>query len=178
MSNGYLYNGYPQYGYGYQSQMQRQGQMANMQMAQPQMPQMPTMPQQPMASGVPFGEVKFVTSEEARSYTLFPNTSALLIDRQNGVAYVKYADGIGQSFMEVFSFSKMQNGAEAPKNAQEATNGFGGIDMSPYITNEQLEAKNYATREDFDILMDKIEELGKKMAQKPTASQKSQGDKQ
>lgn len=178
MNNGYFYGNYPQPPYGYQTQMQRQGQMANMPMQQPQMqPQM--QPQQPMPSSFPFGEVKFVTREEALSHTLFPNTSALLIDRQNRIAYVKQADGLGQSFIQAFSYLTVENPSQEPKNAPQGTTAIGGIDMSPYITNEQLEAKNYATRGDLENVVAKIDELSKKMAQKPnTTTPKTQGDKQ
>ena len=162
MNYGTPYGNYFQYPYGYQNQMQRQGQMANMQMQQMQ-PQMQPM-EQPVMNSVPFREVKFVTSDEAKSYVLFPNTSVLLIDRQNGVAYVKSADNLGQSFTETFHYTKADNASQGQNYSPQGANDFGGIDMSAYITNEQLEHKKYATQDDLDKLSLKIEEMNKKLS--------------
>jgi hypothetical protein len=167
MNYGYPYNAMPQYPYGYQQQMQQRGQMA---MQQPMTPTM-QMPQQamPMQFEPPIREIKFVTSKEAEAYIVMPNSSSLLIDKQEGIAYLKSADVMGQSFMEMYHFSK--NAPQGQINAQETPKAPNPIDLSAYITNEQLEDKNYATREDLAKLSAKIDELRKITQPRPAQPQ-------
>lgn len=167
MNYGYPYNAMPQYPYGYQQQMQQRGQMA---MQQPMTPTM-QMPQQPMPMQFepPIREIKFVTSKEAEAYIVMPNSSSLLIDKQEGIAYLKSADIMGQSFMEMYHFSK--NAPQGQINAQETPKAPNPIDLSSFITNEQLEGKNYATKEDLAKLSAKIDELRKIPQPRPTQPQ-------
>lgn len=153
------YNSMPQYPYGYQQQMQQRGQMASMPMQQPQVQPMV----QPMQFQVepPIREIKFVTSEEAKAYIVMPNSTSLLIDKQQGMAYLKSADMMGQSLMEAYSFNRYA--PEGQNKAQEGSEAPQPIDLSPFITNEQLEGKNYATKSDLEKLALKIDELNKKM---------------
>lgn len=161
MNNNYFngFNNYPQYPYGYQANMQRQGQMFNSQMAQPQPQQMPMQTQQPQTQfEIPLREVKFVTSEEAKAYIVFPNTAVLLIDKQQGLAYLKSADNMGQSFMETFSFKKYEQGQEtALKDTKEEK----PIDLSNFVQKDDL--KVFASLKDYNELFEKVEELNKKI---------------
>ena len=173
MNYGYPYNAMPQFPYGYQQQMQQRGQMA---MQQPMTPTM-QMPQQtiPMQFEPPIREIKFVTSKEAEAYIVMPNSSSLLIDKQEGIAYLKSADNMGQSFMEIYHFSK--NAPQGQINAQETPKALNPIDLSSYITNEQLEGKNYATREDLEKLSAKIDELRKITQPRPAQPQPQTANK-
>lgn len=105
----YNYTPYPNYSpygnYGYQAQMQQRGQMA---MQQPQQPMMMAQPQQmqpPFES--PIQELRFVTSEEAKAFIVMPNSRALLIDKNGGIAHLKSADNMGQSLTKYFKFQEV-----------------------------------------------------------------------
>lgn len=157
------YNNYPQYPQGYQTTMQRQGQMFNNQMPQP-MP-MPMQNQQTQNQfEIPLREVKFVTSEEAKAYIVFPNTASLLIDKQQGLAYLKSADNMGQSFMEAFSFKKYEQGQET---ALQDTKKEEPIDLSSFIKKTDLDTEELVRKGDLDKIMEKsntkYEELNKKV---------------
>lgn len=167
MSNNFFngYGNYPQYPQGYQANMQRQGQMFNNPMPQPQFQPMPMQPQQTQNQfEIPLREVKFVTSEEAKAYIVFPNTASLLIDKQQGLAYLKSADNMGQSFMETFSFKKYEQGQEtALKDTKEEK----PIDLSNYIKKSDLDTLELATKEDLRniplVSREEYEDLKKKV---------------
>lgn len=167
MNYGYPYNAMPQYPYGYQQQMQQRGQMATQQPMTPAM-QMPQQPM-PMQFEPPIREIKFVTSKEAEAYIVMPNSSSLLIDKQEGIAYLKSADIMGQSFMEMYHFSK--NSPQGQINAQETPKASNPIDLSAYITNEQFDKHITATQEEFRKLYAKIDELRKIPQPRPTQPQ-------
>jgi hypothetical protein len=173
MNYGYPYNAMPQYPYGYQQQMQQRGQMA---MQQPITPTM-QMPQQPMPMQFepPIREIKFVTSKEAEAYIVMPNSSSLLIDKQEGIAYLKSADIMGQSFMEMYHFSK--NAPQGQINAQETPKASNPIDLSAYITNEQFDKHMNATQEEFRKLYAKIDELRKIPQPRPAQPQPQTANK-
>lgn len=160
------YMNYPQYGYGYQQQMQQRGQMANMQ--QPIQPriQMPTQPPMPMQYEIPLRETKFVTSEEAKAYIVMPNSASLLIDKQQGIAYLKSADNMGQSFMEIYTFTKY--GENAPKLSRSEETTPQSIDLSSYVKKDEIGAFKFAKMEDLEKLSAKIEQMAKNM---PTQKQ-------
>ena len=104
------YGYYPQYNQMYQNNLQQQ-------VAQVQQP-----------TETPFNEVRFVTSEEAKAYTVYPNRNALLIDKVNKVAYLKSADGLGQSSIKPYKFEEINDKQpEQPK-----------INLEDYVTTEKL----------------------------------------
>ena len=159
------YNNYPQYPYGYQSTMQRQGQMINNQMSQPHPQTLPLQPQQTQNQfEIPLREVKFVTSEEAKAYIVFPNTASLLIDKQQGLAYLKSADNMGQSFIETFSYKKYEQGQETPL---QDTKKEEPIDLSSFIKKTDLDTLELVKKRDLDKIMEtsnkEYEELKKKV---------------
>ena len=86
------YNAMPQYSYGYQANMQRQGQMFNNQMPQPQPMNMPMQPHQPqmqppMQYDMPINYIGYTNLKEAEAHILFPNQKAIFIDKANGMVY-------------------------------------------------------------------------------------------
>jgi hypothetical protein len=176
MSNyGYQpYNGYPQYPYGYQYQMQRQGQMAMQQQMPPQQPV-------PMQYEPPRPDLKFVTSEEAKAYIVMPNSSVLLIDKQGGMAYLKSADQMGQSFTEAYVFQRHTPHAKPQETAQNQTKNEPSIDLSNYATKDDLGAiktltkdditeMGFVSRQDYEKLAQTVEILKKQFAPKPVAT--------
>ena len=69
--------------------------------------------QQYQAQNQYFQDVRFVTPEEAKGYTVMPNAKVLLIDRQNKIATVKVADPMGQSTTQQFKFEAVGEPAQA-----------------------------------------------------------------
>lgn len=145
-NNNPYFNGYTSYPYGYQTQMQRQGQMANM-------------PMQQQTYDVPFREVKFVTSQEAIPYIVMPNSSSLLIDKQNGIAYVKTADTMGQSTTKTYKFEEVSD--KGQETAQKDTKEQNSIDLSQYIKKDEISGLGLATKQEFDDFTTKIENIVK-----------------
>ncbi len=104
------YGYYPQYNQMYPNNLQQQ-------VAQVQQP-----------TETPFNEVRLVTGEEAKAYTVFPNRNALLIDKVNKIAYFKSADSLGQSSMKPYRFEEVdEKQPEQPK-----------INLEDYVTTEKL----------------------------------------
>lgn len=126
-NNPYAQNPYTGYGYsnyGRQPYMQQQ-------MAQPQMQQQGQ--NQPMQYEIPIQDIRFVTSEEAKAFIVMPNSKALLIDKNGGMAHLKTADYMGQSVTQYFKFEQV-NADGAPLKPQEPTP---QIDYSQFVTIKQ-----------------------------------------
>jgi hypothetical protein len=153
------YQSYP-YGNGYGMQnnyMQRPYASQPQQMPQPQ-PQM--QPQMQMTYEVPIQDVRFVTSEEAKAYIVMPNSKALLIDKNGGVAHLKSADNMGQSQTHYFRFEPI-NADGTPIKPQEAT---------PQIDLEAF-GKKFVTVEQYSDLLAQFNQLKEMLQRKPTAQQ-------
>lgn len=145
---------YP-FGAGYQAQPYQP-----MMGGQPYAPQS-VAPQQPFAqTPPPITNVSFTTPDEAKGYILMPNTRALLIDRQGGVAWLKTANSVGESFCQFFKFEEV-NADGTPLKPQEQTP---QVDLSAFIKREDLPALGFSTKEDYKILYEKIEALQKQIA--------------
>ena len=149
------FNGYPQYPYGYQSNMQRQGQMANMQMAQPQ--PMPMQPQQPMPIDVPIQYVGYTNLKEAEAHILFPNQKAIFIDKANGMVYEKVCGQDGQSSITHYKRYEPQaeNQAVEPQKQEPM------IDLSNYVKKDDL--GGFVSLEDYNKLYEQVEKLKKQI---------------
>lgn len=126
---------------------------ANPQMYRPQQPQQPQ--QQPYE--MPIQDIRFVTSEEAKAFILMPNSKVLLIDRNNGIAHLKVADNLGQSNTMLFRFEPI-NPDGTPVKAPENTTPV-QVDMSKYITIQDLPKLGVITKEQFDGLADKVKNI-------------------
>ena len=123
------YGGYPQYPYGYQSQMQRQGQMA-MQQAQPPMPTMQQPVQQPVLPTLCYAKM-----EEAKPYIITnPNSSMLFIDKNAKKALLKSTDNVCTSYSQYFDFVETDENGN-PLQRQEPTP---QVDYANFVTKDQL----------------------------------------
>jgi hypothetical protein len=142
--NNYGVNyGMPNYG---QPTYQPNPQMYRPQQAQPQ-------PQQPYE--MPLQDVRFVTSEEAKAFILMPNTKVLLIDRNSGIAHLKVADNLGQSNTMLFRFEPI-NPDGTPIQATEPTP---QVDMSQYVTKQDLGQYGFVTGQDIKDLTEKVDTI-------------------
>ena len=143
-------NPYQQYPYGYPTYM-RQNYM------QPQMVQQQMQPQQQAQQPyeTPIQDIRFVTSKEAEAYIVMPNSKALLIDKNGGVAHLKTADNMGQSVTQYFKFEQV-NADGTPLKPQEPTP---QVDFAQFAKKEQL--ANFVTLEQHKALLEKLEAMQK-----------------
>ena len=156
------YNAMPQYPYGYQANMQRQGQMFNNQMPQPQPMNMPMQPQQPqmqppMQYDMPINYIGYTNLKEAEAHILFPNQKAIFIDKANGMVYEKVCGQDGQS--EITYYKKYEPQAE--NQAVETPKEQATIDLSNYV--ERKELGQFASLDDYNKLLLKVEQLQKQV---------------
>ena len=124
------YSQYPYTGYGYPNYGRQNFMQPQQQMAQPQMqPQQQVQPQYE----TPIQDIRFVTSEEAKAFIVMPNSKALLIDKNGGVAHLKTADNMGQSVTQYFKFEQV-NADGTPIKPQEKQQ---AVDFSQFVTISQ-----------------------------------------
>lgn len=152
-----MFNGTPYGNYPYGSYMPTYQQRAYppQQQVMPQIPQQPQQPQ--MQYEIPIQDVRFVTSEEAKAYIVMPNSKALLIDKQGGVAHLKTADNMGQSTTQFFRFEPI-NADGTPIKAQEPKP---QVDFGEFIKRSDLESLGFVTKEQYNSLVAKIQDLQK-----------------
>ena len=161
------YNGYNNYGNGYQRNygVPNYTQPQYMQpqpMAQPQMPmQQPIVqqpqPQQPMQYEMPIQFVGNGTLKEAEAYILFPNQKAMFIDKANGMVYEKISNQDGQSF--ITHFKRVENKAE--NKAVETNKEQPTIDLSSYVKKDDL--GQFVSLKQYNELKDMFEKLQKQV---------------
>jgi hypothetical protein len=151
-------NAYAPYGYGYQPYMQRSYMQPQQQVAQQTMQQ----PQQPIQYETPIQDIRFVTSEEAKAFIVMPNSKALLIDKNGGMAHLKTADGMGQSVTQYFKFEQV-NADGSPIKQQEPTP---KVDYSQFVTKKEIDGLPTADQykqlaEQYNTLLAKFENIQK-----------------
>lgn len=156
------YQSYP-YGNSYGMQgnyMQRayNAQPQQMPQAQPQVH-----PQMQMLYEIPIQDVRFVTSEEAKAYIVMPNSKALLIDKNGGIAHLKTADNMGQSQTQYFRFEPV-NADGTPIKPQEAKS---EINFDDFIKKNQLANLGFVTLEEHRKVLADLEAIKKALAPKP-----------
>ena len=103
----------------------------------PQQPQIPPQPQyrpqqqQPVANGI----IWVQGLAGAKSYLLAPGQTAMLMDSEAPVFYIKSADQSGMPSMKVYDYKERATEQAAPAPAQP------GVDMSNYVTREEMEKR-------------------------------------
>lgn len=163
MNYGNPYSSYPYGGYGMPNYGQRNYMQAQQPMAQPQMQQA----QQPnMQYETPIQDIRFVTSEEAKAFIVMPNSKALLIDKNGGVAHLKTADNMGQSVTQYFKFEQV-NADGTPLKPQEPVTPQ--VDYSQFVTKKEIgelpTAEQYKQlAEQYNTLLAKFETMQKIIA--------------
>ena len=147
------YSNYPYSNYGMPNYGQRpyapqaQQPLQNAQQIPMQQPQ--------MQYELPIQDVRFVTSEEAKAYIVMPNSKALLIDKNSGVAHLKVADNMGQSQTQYFRFE--------PVNAD-------GSPIKPKVDTPQIDLedfeKRFVTIQQYTELLDQFKQIKDMLYQK------------
>lgn len=147
---GQNYNGYPYGAYGMPNYAQRQFMQPQQPQVQQQVPMQPQ-PQQTMQYETPIQDIRFVTSEEAKAFIVMPNSKALLIDKNSGLAHLKTADNLGQSVTQYFKFEQV-NADGTPVKQQEPTP---QVDFGQFVKKDEL--SGFVTVEQHKQLLDKLE---------------------
>ena len=93
----------------------------------------------------PIQATRFMNEAEAKAYIVMPNQKEMLIDREKGVAYLKFADSMGQSSCRRFKFEEIFD-----DKAQPINNDAGSL----YLTKE--ESKEFVSKKDFDRLVARV----------------------
>ena len=143
---GYQGYGYPQ-NYPNQNYMQRA-------YSQPQQ-----MAQQVPPMEMPIQDIKFVNKTQAEAYIVYPNTRVVLIDKENGVAYIKTADSMGQSQTDYFKFEPINADGTPIKPNPPAPQ----VNFDDFIKKEQLNDLGFATLAQYNDLAQKIDALQKQI---------------
>ena len=155
---------YPYQNYGYQPNYQQPNYMQRQYAPQPsQMPQNqqqgfnPIQPLPPMET--PIQDIKFVNRAQAEAYIVFPNTKVMLIDTENGMAYIKTADGMGQTQTDYFRFDKV-NADGSPIKPQEPTP---QVNLDDFVRVDQIGKLGFVTIDQYNSLVQKFDTLQKKL---------------
>ena len=154
----------PYQNYGYQPNYQQSNYMQRGYAPQPsQMPQFQQMAQTPMTIPqpveMPIQDIKFVNRAQAEAYIVFPNTKVMLIDTENGMVYIKTADGMGQTQTDYFRFDKV-NADGSPIKPQEPTP---QVNFNEFVKVEQLKDFGFVTIEQYNALAQKLDQMQKKL---------------
>lgn len=155
-------NPYPNYGYqpNYQQPNYTQRGYAPQPPQMPQFQQMAFNPiQTPPPMETPIQDIKFVNRAQAEAYIVFPNTKVMLIDTENGMVYIKTADGMGQTKTDYFRFEAV-NADGSPIKAQEPTP---QVNFNEFVKVEQLKDFGFVTIEQYNALAQKLDQMQKKL---------------
>jgi hypothetical protein len=150
--------------YGYQPNYQQPNYMQRAYAPQPsQMPQNQqqvfTPMQTPPPTETPIQDIKFVNRAQAEAYIVFPNTKVMLIDKESGVAYIKTADGMGQTQTEYFRFEAV-NADGSPIKPQEPTP---QVNFDDFVKIDQIKDMGFVTISQYNELAQKLEQMQKRL---------------
>lgn len=91
----------------------------------------PSMPmQQPVVPPEQaYNEVRFLTADQIKGFVINPGQSALLVDKDNKLAYDEKCDMSGNFFKKVYSFKELEDNAPEVK----------GFDETQFVKYDDLE---------------------------------------
>lgn len=100
-------------------------------------------------------DIKFLNAEQIKAYIVLPNTKEVLVDNENGLAYLVSADSMGVSTARKFSFKSL----DEPKTEEKQEK----LDMSQYVKTSDLE--KFVEKADLQTLLpiDSIKSLENKL---------------
>ena len=111
---------------------------------------------QPQSQEQQIQNIRFLNAQQIQAYIPFPNTKEVLVDNENGLAYVVSADNMGISTTKKYSFKDLNEPKTEEKHPE--------IDMSQYVKITDLD--KFAQKTDLDGLLtvDSIKTLEGKLA--------------
>ena len=104
--------------------------------------------------------IPYASKEEIEGYILPPNSQMFAIDRDKPLFYIKSADSLARSTVEIFEFKKYEPLKEVPSVVVE--NSVTKDDLKDLVTKQDL--ADVLTTKDLDFFVSK-EEFNKFMAQ-------------
>ena len=123
--------------------------------------------QAPVQYDMPIQDIRFVTSKEAEAFIVMPNSRVLLIDKTGGMAYMKTADGMGQSVTNCYKFERV-NADGTPMQPKEEKPKF---DFEQFAKKEeqQIDFSQFVTIAQYNDLIEQVNGLKNMFnADKPT----------
>lgn len=87
--------------------------------------------------------IKFLNAEQIKAYIVMPNTKEVLVDNENGLAYVVSADNMGISTTKKFSFQDLSEAKVEEKKPE--------IDLKEYVKITDLD--KFAQKTDLEGLL-------------------------
>ena len=113
-------------------------------------PMMQQQIQEPQIQGI-----KFLNAEQIKAYIVMPNNKEVLVDNENGLAYVVSADNMGISTTKKFSFKDLSE----PKIEEKQSE----IDLKDYVKVSDLD--KFVQKTDLQTLLpiDSIKSLENKL---------------
>lgn len=87
--------------------------------------------------------IKFLNAEQIKAYIVMPNTKEVLVDNENGLAYVVSADNMGISTTKKFSFQDLSEPKVEEKKPE--------IDLKEYVKITDLD--KFAQKTDLNGLL-------------------------
>ena len=92
-------------------------------------------------TNMPVQDIRFLNSDQIKSFIPPLGSTVALIDRENSLLYLESADNFGNLSKLVYSFKKLENQAE--------------------IQNEEKQQLNFATKEDIESIRKELETIRK-----------------
>lgn len=93
--------------------------------------------QQPQQQSTNSGLIWVQGESGAKSYLVAPGNTVLLMDSESQKFYIKSADASGMPMpLRIFEYAEIK-----PQNASQKHESSSGIDMSSYVTKNELEQK-------------------------------------
>lgn len=113
----------------------------------------------------PIQDIKFVTKKQADGYIAMPNSSTMLIDRENKIAYIRSANNMGEQFSSMYKYEPINDNSQ--NNEENKTS---VIDTSKFLTEENTkdflkkeDLKDFLKKEDLKTIDDKLDYLEKQI---------------
>lgn len=139
------------------------------QFQRPVMPQPQVQPQQYV--DVPFVLTAYGTLDEVKAQMISPTKAIMFIDKAKNEFYIKSCDAMGNSSLETFKYSKVDENAPEPVSSQFDPKDFvKREDLNALPTKDDLKGfltientKNFVTQDDIKALTDKLTELQKQV---------------
>ena len=104
---------------------------------------------------IPIVDIKFVSErKEVEDFIIFPNTAVLLVDKTNGLAYLKMSSGNNAPIIKNFSYSELAQDGK-PLNA---TQKHESIDSEQFIKKTDFESLNLVSMPYFKEQYNKLVE--------------------
>lgn len=101
--------------------------------------------------------IPYASKEEIEGYILPPNSQMFAIDRDKPLFYIKSADSLARSTVEVFEFKKYEPLKEVPTVVVE--NSVTKDDLKDLATKQDLSA--FVSREEFNSFMAQCKDIEK-----------------